>query len=216
MAAATDYQTVLRPFFQTLGGNGLLQNLGAFNHALALDDSEARVSNRISVNNYLRVAGGQLGWDVRTFGGAMNSGGAPNPMKPFIRKMVLAAYANDHEGFQSAMKLALAEAKSEGDKPDEAMKKVVNAYEGQNPLTVVFKSRKTEAEMQKLIAQLPDSGKQSVNQVLQLFQHYGMQIGADRSVYGKDKSAGTMTAQAPLLRDPVTSSMWGQPGRQRF
>ena len=53
---ATEYQTVLRPLFQTLGGNGRLQNLGAFNHMCGLDDAESRVANRISVNNYLRVA----------------------------------------------------------------------------------------------------------------------------------------------------------------
>ena len=70
-ATATDYQTVLRPFFQTLGGNGLLQNLGAINHLLSADDAESRVSNRISVNNYLRVAGRELNMDVRSFGGML-------------------------------------------------------------------------------------------------------------------------------------------------
>lgn len=80
-ATATDYQTVVRPLFQTLGGNGLLQNLGAINHMLSLDDSEARVSNRISVNNYLRVTGRELGMDVRTFGGMLQNSSTPSPIQ---------------------------------------------------------------------------------------------------------------------------------------
>jgi len=98
-----DYQTVVRPLFQTLGGNGLLQNLGALNHLLAADDTEARVANRISVNNYLRVAGHELNMDVRSFGGMMQNQTAPNPIKPFIGQMVLAAMANDHEAFRLAV-----------------------------------------------------------------------------------------------------------------
>jgi hypothetical protein len=73
MDTATDYQTVVRPLFQALGGNGLLQNLGALNHLLSIDDSEARVSKRVSVNNYLRIAGHELNLDVRTFGGLLQN-----------------------------------------------------------------------------------------------------------------------------------------------
>lgn len=214
---ATDYQTVVRPLFQTLGGNGMLQNLGALNHWLSLDDAEARVSNRISVNNYLRVAGNQLGMDVRTFGGMLQGAAAPNPVKPFIGQMVLAAYANSHEDFQSAYDQAVKQVMAEGTsaKPitlDEAEKSVALKYEAQSPLAVVFQSKKTEMEVQKIMAQLPDSGKQSVNQALHLFQHYGEQIGADRSMYGKDKDAVSARPTA-LLRDPVASSMFS---RQRF
>jgi len=151
------------------------------------------------VNNYLRVAGRELNMDVRSFGGMMQSQTAPNPIKPFVGQIVLAAYGNDHDAFNKALKMAVSEAMHETDvkgKPldkAEAMKLIISRYEAQNPLKIVFGSPKTEAEIQKLTAQLPDSGKQSVNQALQLFQHYGAQIGADRSVYARDKSsAGPM------------------------
>lgn len=179
---AMDYQTVLRPLFQNLGGNGLLQNLGALNHILALDNAEARVANRISVNNYLRVAGRELGLDVRTYAGMMQNQSAPNPIKPFIGQMVLAACANDHEAFTKAMRMARQQAVAEGMKSDEAMKKVVAMYEAQNPVKLVFKSL-TESEYRQVLAQLPDHGKQSVIQSLQLYQHYGAQIGAEISMF---------------------------------
>jgi Serine/Threonine/Tyrosine Kinase found in polyvalent proteins len=197
---ATDYQTVVRPLFQALGGNGLLQNLGALNHILALDDAEARVSNRISVNNYLRVAGRELNMDVRTFGGMLQNQSTPNPIKPFVGQMVLAAYANDHEAFQAAMKKAVSEAKAEGMKPDEAMKKVVAEYEAQNPMKIVFKTLPTEAEYHKLIAQLPDNGKQSVQQAVKLFEHYGTQIGATASVLKKEKPDTSFALNPPRSR----------------
>jgi hypothetical protein len=187
LETGTDYQTVLRPLFQTLGGNGLLQNLGALNHLLSIDDAEARVSNRISVNNYLRVAGRELGLDVRTFGGMLQNQSIPNPIKPFIGRMVLSAYANDHESFSRAMKDALRQARAEGMKPEEAMKKVVSMFEAQNPLRIVFKSPPTEGEYSKLLTQLPDSGRQSVTGAVALYQHYAAQIGANTSVYSRDK-----------------------------
>jgi hypothetical protein len=58
---------------------------------LSIDDTEARVSNRISVNNYLRVAGRELDLNVRTFGGMLQNQTTPNPIKPFVGQMVLAA-----------------------------------------------------------------------------------------------------------------------------
>lgn len=187
LATATDYQTVLRPLFQQLGGNGMLQNLGALNHLLSMDNAEARVSNRISVNNYLRVAGRQLDMDVRTYDGMMQSSSLPNPIKPFIGQMVLAAYANDHEGFQKAKEMAIAQALADKLKPDEARRKVITMFEAHNPMSVVFKSKPTVEQFQRLVAALPDSGKASVAQAMQLYGHYASQIGAAPNVFAKDK-----------------------------
>ncbi len=189
---ATDYQTVVRPLFQTLGGNGLLQNLGAINHMLSMDDAEARVSNRISVNNYLRVAGRELDLNVRTFGGMLQNQTTPNPIKPFVGQMVLAAYANDHEAFNNAWRKAKAQAlqaQPAGKKDaDEAQKKVVSMFEAQNPIRIVFSSPPTEAEYQHLLQQLPDNGKQSVQEALRMFGHYSGQIGGTEVVLGKPKA----------------------------
>jgi hypothetical protein len=206
-ASATDYQTVLRPLFQTLGGNGLLQNLGALNHILALDDAEARVSNRISVNNYLRVAGRELNLDVRTFAGMMQNQSAPNPIKLFVGQMVLAAYANNHEAFTKALRMARQQAVAEGLKPEEAMKKVIAMYEAQNPVKLVFKSL-TESEYQRVLAQLPDNGKQSVSQALRLYQHYGGQIGANASLFSRNKADGLASTIEDMRRGAVAGAAW--------
>jgi hypothetical protein len=206
---ATDYQTVWRPIIQSLGGNGLLQNLGAVNHLLAIDDAEARVSNRISVNNYLRVAGRELNLDVRTFGGMMSDQSVPGPIKPFVGKMVLAAYANNSEDFNSSMRDAVRQAKTEGMTSDQAMKKVVGMYEAQSPIRIVFKSPPTEMEYRKLIAQLPDNGKQSVQQSIALFNHFGQQIGANPVTFGKDK------ADKPIIFDSGASSVLNRLRGQR-
>ena len=189
---ATDYQSVIRPLFQTLGGNGLLQNLGAINHMLSIDDAEARVSNRISVNNYLRVAGRELDLNVRTFGGMLQNQTTPNPIKPFVGQMVLAAYANDHDAFNKAWREAKAQAlqAQPAGKKDagEAQKKVVSMFEAQNPLRIVFSSPPTEAEYQRLLQQLPDNGKQSVQEALRMFGHYSAQIGGTEVVLGRRKA----------------------------
>jgi hypothetical protein len=117
----------------------------------------------------------------------------------------VAAYANDHEAFHQALKSAVAEAKAEGLKPDEAMKKVATMYEGQNPIKIVFKSPPTEQEYHKLIAQLPDNGKQSVIQSLNLYQHYGNQIGVNSSLFAKEKPQ-----PKELVRDDVMSGVFNQ------
>jgi len=191
---ATDYQSVIRPLFQTLGGNGLLQNLGAINHMLSIDDAEARVSNRISVNNYLRVAGRELDLNVRTFGGMLQNQTTPNPIKPFVGQMVLAAYANDYDAFNKAWRDAKAQAlqAQPAGKKDagEAQKKVVSMFEAQNPLKIVFSSPPTEAEYQRLLQQLPDNGKQSVQEALRMFGHYSAQIGGTDSALRKPKADG--------------------------
>ncbi len=51
---------------------------------MSLDNQEARVVKRISVNNYLRVAGRQMDLDVRT-GRGMTA--IPNPIKPYVGQM---------------------------------------------------------------------------------------------------------------------------------
>lgn len=206
---ATDYQTVWRPIIQQLGGNGLLQNLGAVNHLLALDDTEARISNRISVNNYLRVAGRELNLDVRTFNGMMSDQSVPGPIKPFVGQMVLAAYANNSQDFNSAMRDAVRQAKAEGMTAEQAMKKVVTMYEAQNPVSIVFKAKPTEGEYRKLLAQLPDQGKQSVTQAIALYQHFGSQIGATTPTFAKDKVV------KPVVFDSGASSVLDRMRGQR-
>jgi hypothetical protein len=122
--------------------------------------------------------------------------------------MVLAAYANDHEEFTRALNNAKRQAMDEGIEergkwrkltPDEAMKKVVSLYEGQNPMNIVFRSKPTALEYQRLLAQLPGDGKQAVMQAISLYQHYGSQIGATINSFAKEKADDSFKLPALTL-----------------
>jgi hypothetical protein len=191
-----DYATVTRPLIQSIGGNGYLQYAGAVNHLLSLDDNEARVANRISVNNYLRVAGRELPTvSVRTLNGAMQTATAANPMKPYVGQMVMAAFANDVNDFQEARRNAMAEAmaavesdkKMSGkDKQAEAALKVKQAFADQNPLRVVFSSLPTEREYQKMLSSMDSQGREAVAGALRMYMHYGSLIGVTMQPFARE------------------------------
>jgi len=204
-----DYATVVRPLLQSLGGNGFLQYAGALNHALSLDDAEARVTGRISVNNYLRVAGRELNLDVRTMNGTMQMASSPSPIKPLVGKMLMAAYANNANDFQEAKREAIQaqlamledDKKMTGkDKNLEAQKKVAQAFADSSPLRSVFKTLPTEYEYRKMIAGMDSQGRESVATAINLFQHYGQQIGATGGVFARSV-APTSLAHTLTLND---------------
>jgi hypothetical protein len=175
-----DWATVGRPMTQALGGSGYLQYAGILNNALGTDNAEARVSNRISVNNYLRVGGRELGLDVRA---ARNTGeGAPNPVKPLIGQMVLAAYANDSADFRRAWREAIAVAAQNGRSQDEARDYVQRSFSSYHPLRTVFKTEPSENEYRRLLAAMNDNGRTTVATSINLFNHYGEQVKNSKGV----------------------------------
>ena len=196
---ATDYQTVIRPLFSALGGSGALQNIEIMNRVLGLDNAESRQSNRLSVNSYLRVAGKEAGLQVKTFMGTMASTSAPDAVKPFVNRMLVAAESNDHEAFNKAYNDAVRAAKLHKKVDDkwsgqertmnqeEAVKKVQSMYSQLNPLKVCYNGQLTEAEYRTMLRILPDSGKEVVQQALRMYDHYGRQIGANTSSFQKEQ-----------------------------
>jgi hypothetical protein len=205
-----DYATVVRPMLSSLGGNGFYQYAGIINHTFSLDNDEARNSNRISVNNFLRVAGRQNEMDVRTYMGTMQTSSAPTPWRASIGNMVMAAYANNPKDFMDARKEAVARLVDSGMKAPEAEKKVIQMYEDANPLRVVFKSLPSQQEYQKMLASMDDNGKVATATALRLYQHYGSQIGLTASTFGRGAAAtaartsGTGTSG---ITDPTIASM---------
>ena len=191
-----DYQTVIRPLFQSLGGNGFYQYAGIINHTLGLDNAEARTMDRISVNNYLRVAGRQTNLDVRTYMGMMQSSSSPTPWRPAIGNMVLSAYANDAQGFNDAKKEAIDKMVEGGYTHEAALKKVVQSFEDSNPLKIVFRSTPSQQEYQKMLANMDDQGRQSVATAMRLFGHYAQQIGGNASLFGRGGSSVQRADQA--------------------
>lgn len=162
-----DWATVGRPRFQALGGSGYLSYADILNNALGLDNSEARTSNRISVNNYLRVTGRELDMDVRSARGA--GAAMPNPIKPFIGQMVMAAYANDAQGFAQARRAAIMEAMSEGRKREDAEDYAKRSYSSYHPLRVVFKTEPSQPEYLKILNSMDDNGRTSVATAVRMF-----------------------------------------------
>ena len=177
-----DYTHVVRPLASAVGGGGLLQYIQIANHAFGLDNAEARTTARLNAQNYLRVAGRELEMDVRTPNGGYNN---PTPLTPYLTQMELAMYANSPADFQSAYSTAVAMAKDAG--YADPVDHVKRAFASRNPLKSVFRTAPSEAELQRLLAALPDYGRRDVSEALRLFHHYGQSIGIteDRSTTRK-------------------------------
>ena len=178
-AAGTWYQqggtatwaTVGRPTMQALGGSGYLQYADALNHLTGMDNSESRAVARLNVNNYLRAAGRELAMDVRPGRG---SSSIPNPIKPWIGQMVLAAYANDPTGFNRAWREAVMAAREAG--KDDPQTSVAESYASMNPLRAVFKTLPSQSELNRMLGVMSEDGRLAVRGSLQLFDRYGARL----------------------------------------
>lgn len=203
------YDTVVRPLFQSLGGSGYLQNIDAINGLLGFDNSERRVIRRINVNNQLRSVGREMKLDVRT-GRGMTA--IPNPIKPWVGQMVLAAYANDPAGFQAAYTKAVEAATKQILKNPvpgaDAKADVAEAFKRMHPLRLVFQKAPTQQEYQKLLVQLGDSSVE-VAAAIRNFNSYGAQIPGGRGKGGIAPFTGTVREQQKGRTQSVITSDFG-------
>jgi phage terminase small subunit len=189
----TTWDSVWRQFLSSIGGAGYLHNFDVINNLLGLDNSERRVVKRINVANHLRVAGRELGLDLRVFRGGMVT--MPNPIKPWVSQMVLAAYANDAVGFQSAYKKALLAAqRAKSDDPQaDPYAEVAEAYARMNPLKTVFNKSPSTTDYQRMLTTIGDNSYE-VAQAISNFNAYGAQIPSKRGgkplkpFYGIDRT----------------------------
>jgi hypothetical protein len=189
-----DWATVFRPMAQALGGSGYLQYADILNNATSADNAESRVVRRINVNNYLRTVGRELNLDVRT-GRGMQA--LPNPIKPHVGQMVLAAYANDPVGFRDAYREAITAAREER-KPD-PKDHVARSFSAYHPLRMVFRTEPSEAEYRKILGTLDDDGRMAVASAVRLFNGYAAQVGGTATV-GKQPKKQTLVPK--LVKAP--------------
>lgn len=168
-----DYSHVGRPLLGAMGGGGLIQYLQLANNALGLDNAEARVTARINAQNYLRVAGRELGLDVRETSAGLNF--TPTLITPFLTRMELAAYKNNPGDFRAAYQQAIEAAKAAG--KDDPISYVRSAFESRNPLKSVFTTTPSAGEYGRILATLPNSGSQDVTQAVNLFNQFSQSIG---------------------------------------
>jgi len=171
-----DYAHVVRPLLTSFGGNGTLQYIQIANKALGLDNLESRVVARANAQNWLRTVGRDMQLDVRESGGS--SGGYANltPVSPALTRMEYAAYGNNPSDFREAYNEAIQAAKELGN-PD-PVDYVKRAYAARNPLRSVFKTAPSELEYRQILSNLPDDGREDVQQAVNYFNHYAESIGA--------------------------------------
>lgn len=190
------YSTVWKPLASSMGGTGWLQNIQAFNNLVAeVLPEEAQVAGRINVNNYLRVAGRQLGMDVRvSFGNRSVS----TPIRPWVTNMMLSAIANDANGFREAYNRAIqATMKHKDLNRFDAEKSVAQSYRSYHPLQSVFRSSPTRADYLRILGRLDEDGRQDVMDAVRLIDAFGAQIGASPGVkQGRQAAAPRMDRPA--------------------
>lgn len=187
------WATVYRPLLTSLGAGGYLQNFDAINNTLNLDNAERRVVRRINVSNQLRAAGRDLGLEVR-IGRPITS--TPNPIKPWVGEMVLAAYANDPTDFHRAYQAALnAAAIHFRDSPGvDPYERVASSYAGMHPLRTVLRNAATASDYQRLLDHLGEDGTE-VAEAIRYYNVYGSQVPRGRGKEGLAPFYGTKPSE---------------------
>jgi hypothetical protein len=163
---AVTYASTIRPALNAFGFGGQIQATQILNNAFGLSNSEAQVTNRINVNNYLRAAGREAGLELRMGAGRSS----PTPVSVWIRQMQLKALSNDRIGFLEAYRNAVSAARARGEESPESY--VLTNWKSRNPLTTTFRTKPSEAEMGRLMSALGEDGRMAVNEALSLFDRY--------------------------------------------
>lgn len=184
-----DYAGVVRPTAMALGGNSALQYLQIGNRALGLDNAEARFVERLDAQNRLRVAGRELGLEVRT-GSAAHA--TPTPLTPHISRMVLAAYGGDRADFLAAWRAAVKEAQAQG-KAD-PVGYVRESFASRHPLKNVFRTV-SQGDYAKILRHLDEAGRREVRGAVDRFNAYAESLDA-RAYTGAGGERGRARAGA--------------------
>lgn len=197
-----DYARVVRPIVASMGGNGALQYMQMANNAFGLENAEADITRRMNAQNYLRVAGRELGLDVRKFTG----GGYSNvtPMSPHMTRMEMAAYADDPVAFRSAYLAAIKKAQQE-EYPD-PVDHVKRAFAARNPLRSSFQTSPSESDYNRLLAALPPDGRRDVSNAVESFNRYAESIGA-RGFEGREEKKAKTFSPAERMNEFMRRSV---------
>jgi hypothetical protein len=188
------YASVARPFFQSIGGGGVLQYLQLLNNALGLNTQDAAINSRINTGNYLRAAGRELNLPVRV---ARGPGEAPTPTTPYLQQMELAALVNNQELFRQAYRNAIDAARD--DNKDDPAKYVAENFTERHPLKRIFRVAPTEPEYRKLLATMDEYGATQVRAAVNSYNRYLTNFFGKNPYYGK-KPKKDATSVEELIR----------------
>lgn len=167
------YASFVRPMLQMSGLGSALQYQQILNHQLGLTNQEAEINNRISVGNYLRSSGRDLGLNVRVG----SQGSLPTPITPWIGQMQMAALSNDSALFNEAYQKAVAAVRKFKPDEEDPAKYVSEAFRSRHPLKSVFATTPTDREYQQILGDLNDQGRQVVQAAVGSFNRFSIALG---------------------------------------
>jgi hypothetical protein len=178
------YGSVGRPFFQAVGGGGVLQYLQVVNNVLGLNNQDAAINSRINTGNYLRAAGRELDLPVRVSRGA---GEAPNAATPYLQQMELAALVNNTELFREAYRNAIEAARGFR---DDAEKYVADNFNERHPLRRLFRQSPTDADYRKMLGLMDEHGAAQVRAAINSYNRYLQNWFGKKAYFGKAAKDG--------------------------
>lgn len=179
------YGSVGRPFFQSIGGGGVLQYLQVINNVLDLNNQDAAINARINTGNYLRAAGREINLPVRVTRGA---GEAPTRATPYLQQMELAALVNNPELFREAYRNAIEAARDDGrDSPE---KYVAENFAERHPLKRLFRTSPSETDYRKMLGIMDSYGAGQVRAAVNSYNRYLVNFFGKKGYYGKADSNG--------------------------
>lgn len=167
---AATYSSVWRPLMMSVGGNGLIQYQQILNNMLDLDNSEARVTKRINVGNWIRPASRDAELELKSGEGRSS----PTPVSVQVREMQLASLANDPSAFLESFRLAVEAAAKRGEADPERY--VYASYMTRHPVNSLLAHKPSDMEMARLNAALGDEGRLVVAEATALFDRYAAMI----------------------------------------
>jgi hypothetical protein len=207
-----DWQNGYKPFIQAAGGHGYIESAQILQRTFGIDSDEVRITKRLNTDNWLRSVGRQLALDVQIPSGAR---GIPNPFKPHLKNMAIAAMSNDPIRFSQAKLEAEKELRRQGESEEEIVKKIKARFRDYHPARRIFKGLPTEKDYQNLINSIPEEHRAEVNNALELYNSYCERLGTS-PFRGKEEKGTTKPSSRKSSRSSqqdILRQLYGQPSR---
>lgn len=196
------YASVGRPFFQSIGGSGVLQYLQIMQNVLGLNTQDAAINARINTGNYLRAAGRTLDLPVAVMTGQQF---VPTPITPYLQQMELGALVNNTDLFRGAYQNAVQAARDAGQADPE--KYIADNFAERHPLKRLFKGAVSETDYRRMLGQMGDYGAGQVRAAINSYNRYLTNWFGRKGYYGKADSSGQTVEQLIREASKINSDM---------
>ena len=182
MGEPFNYNRVVRPLVQSLGGSGLLSSMQVINQASdtvlgkGVFQAEYETTKRINAQNFMRVAGRTAGLEVRTFSGSFS---APTKMTGALSRLERAVYTGNPGDYRRAWVEAVLFAIDAGKAKNraEAESYLKKTMTSRHPLKKVFQSL-TNQEYKRMILTADPRARKSIQEAVSRYNQFLQSIGA--------------------------------------